>query len=86
MFTAPLPTAITAAQASLAAAQRLATFQRLRERSSPIELVQLRAQFRMLISKVVGEAGLYAPEHTALALKQSEGDVHEAVIILRAFR
>jgi alpha-D-ribose 1-methylphosphonate 5-triphosphate synthase subunit PhnI len=34
----------------------------------------------------VGEASLYAPEHAALALKQSEGDVHEAVVILRAYR
>jgi alpha-D-ribose 1-methylphosphonate 5-triphosphate synthase subunit PhnI len=86
MFTAPFPTAVVAAHASLDAAQRLAAFQRLRRDTAPITLHQLRAQFRFLVDKTMGEAGLHAPEHAALALKQAEGDVHEAVVILRAFR
>src|SRR5687768_11870375 len=86
MFTAPLPTAIAAAQTNLAAPQHLATFHRLRAKTEPITVHQLRAQFRVLVDKVSGEAGLYAPEHAAIALKQAEGDVHEAVVILRAFR
>lgn len=86
MFTAPSPRAVAAAQSARADAERLANFERLRQRSNPITLAQLRAQFRLLVDKVMGEAGLHAPEHTALALKQAEGDVHEAVVILRAFR
>jgi alpha-D-ribose 1-methylphosphonate 5-triphosphate synthase subunit PhnI len=86
MLTTTPPATVAAAQATRAAAARLARFERLRTRSAPIALTPLRAQFRMLISKVVGEAGLYAPEHAALALKQAEGDAHEAVVILRAFR
>lgn len=86
MFTAPFPAAVVAAHASLDAAQRLAAFQRLRRDTAPVTLRQLRAQFRLLIDKTIGEAGLHAPEHAALALKQAEGDVHEAVAILRAFR
>jgi alpha-D-ribose 1-methylphosphonate 5-triphosphate synthase subunit PhnI len=34
----------------------------------------------------MGEGSLYSPEHAAIALKQVEGDVHEAAFILRAFR
>jgi alpha-D-ribose 1-methylphosphonate 5-triphosphate synthase subunit PhnI len=86
MFTAHSPRAVAAAQSARADAERLANFERLRQVSTPITLAQLRAQFRLLVDKVMGEAGLHAPEHTALALKQAEGDVHEAVVILRAFR
>ncbi len=67
-------------------AARLATFERLRHRVAPLELQQMRAQLRLLIDKVMGEAGLHAPEQAALALKQAEGDTHEAAMILRAYR
>lgn len=40
----------------------------------------------MLIDKVMSEAGFYAPEYAALALKQSYGSVEEAVFLLRAYR
>lgn len=40
----------------------------------------------LLIDKVMSEAGLYAPEYAALALKQSYGSVEEAVFLLRAYR
>ncbi|HEY0944252.1 MAG TPA: carbon-phosphorus lyase complex subunit PhnI [Opitutaceae bacterium] len=86
MFAAPPTAAVSAAQHAIAEADRLAGFHRLRARTTPLELAQLRAQFRALLSKLIGEAGLYAPEHAALALKQTEGEIHEAVIVLRAFR
>jgi alpha-D-ribose 1-methylphosphonate 5-triphosphate synthase subunit PhnI len=70
----------------IAAAERVARFERLRSRTAPVTLATLRAQFRAIIDQVMGEAGLYAPEHAALALAQSEGDTHEAVVILRAYR
>jgi alpha-D-ribose 1-methylphosphonate 5-triphosphate synthase subunit PhnI len=78
--------AVESAERTRAEAARLATFQRLRARTEPVSLVQLRSQFRALIDKVMGEASFYAPEHAALALRQAEGEVHEAVVILRAFR
>ena len=39
-----------------------------------------------LIDRVMGEGSLYAPELAALALAQCGGDLHEAVLMLRAFR
>lgn len=39
-----------------------------------------------LCDKVMGEAGLYALDYAALALKQCEGNVEEAVFLLRAYR
>lgn len=39
-----------------------------------------------LVDRTMGEASLHAPELAALALAQSGGDVHEAVLLLRAWR
>lgn len=39
-----------------------------------------------LVDRVMGEASLHAPPLAALALAQSGGDVHEAVLLLRAWR
>lgn len=39
-----------------------------------------------LVDKIMSEAGLYAPEYAALALKQCSGNVEEAVFLLRAYR
>lgn len=40
----------------------------------------------LLVDRVMSEAGLYAKEYAALALKQCEGSVEEAVFLLRAYR
>lgn len=55
---------------------------------TPLELEPeaLRHKLGLLIDRVMGEAGLYAPEYAALALRQSEGAVEEAVFLLRAYR
>ena len=34
----------------------------------------------------MSESGLYAPAYAALALKQAEGSIEEAVFLLRAYR
>lgn len=75
-----------AAEKARAAAFELAERARVCSRTPPLGLEELRAQFRLLIDKVMGEAALFAPEAAALALKQAEGDVHEAVVILRGYR
>jgi alpha-D-ribose 1-methylphosphonate 5-triphosphate synthase subunit PhnI len=51
-----------------------------------LDTATLRESLRLLVDRVMGEAGLYAPDYAALALKQCEGSVEEAVFLLRAYR
>lgn len=51
-----------------------------------LELDALEKSFGLLIHRVMGEAGLYSTAYAALALKQCEGSVEEAVFLLRAYR
>lgn len=67
-------------------AGKLVEYFRLKSRTSPIEVAQLKEQFRLGIDKIMGEGSFYSTEYAAIALKQSEGDVLEAAFILRAFR
>ncbi len=71
---------------AIANAAHLVEFYRLRDNTPPIEIKQLKAQFRLAIDKIMGEGGLYAPEYGAIALKQNEGDVFEAAFVMRAYR
>jgi alpha-D-ribose 1-methylphosphonate 5-triphosphate synthase subunit PhnI len=73
-------------QESLENAAHLAEFYRLREHTDPVEVEQMLGQMRLLVDRVLSEAGFYAPELAAIALKQSEGDAIEAAEILRAHR
>jgi alpha-D-ribose 1-methylphosphonate 5-triphosphate synthase subunit PhnI len=71
---------------AIANALELVEFYRVKDQTPPIQISQLKAQFRLAIDKIMGEGSFYAPEYGALALKQVEGDVLEAAFILRAFR
>ncbi len=71
---------------AIANALELVEFYRVREQTPPIQIEQLRTQFRLAIDKIMGEGSFYAPDYGALALKQVEGDVLEAAFIMRAFR
>jgi len=51
-----------------------------------IEIEAIQHKLSLLVDRVMSEAGLYAPDYAALALKQSEGSVEEAVFLLRAYR
>ena len=51
-----------------------------------LELETIEEKLSLLVDRVMGEAGLYAKEYAALALKQCEGSVEEAVFLLRAYR
>lgn len=51
-----------------------------------IEVQSIMDNMPLLIDKIISEAGFYAPEYAALALKQSYGSVEEAVFLLRAYR
>lgn len=47
---------------------------------------QIRHQLPLAIDRVMGEGSLYDPELAALAIKQSSGDLIEAIFLLRAYR
>jgi alpha-D-ribose 1-methylphosphonate 5-triphosphate synthase subunit PhnI len=54
--------------------------------SRDLEIEALEKRMSLLIDRIMGEAGFYAPAYAALALKQSEGSPEEAVFLLRAYR
>jgi alpha-D-ribose 1-methylphosphonate 5-triphosphate synthase subunit PhnI len=78
--------AIKGGEAAIDNAEILVDYYRLRDALDPVDIEQIRTQFRLLIDKVMGEGSVYSPEHAAIALKQMEGDVFESAFILRAFR
>ena len=58
-------------------------------RSSTEEDITVEAiadQLSLLVDRVMGEAGLYSKTYAALALRQCEGSMEEAVFLLRAYR
>jgi len=54
--------------------------------SPPLGIDQLTERLNLAVDRVMGEAGLWAPELAARALRQAEGDVIEAAHLLRAYR
>ena len=51
-----------------------------------INLEAIENKMGLLIDRVMSEAGLYCKSYAALALKQCEGSIEEAVFLLRAYR
>lgn len=51
-----------------------------------IDLAQIREQLTLAVNRVMAEGSLYDPELAALAIKQSRGDLIEAVFLIRAYR
>ena len=51
-----------------------------------LTLDQIKQQMRFAVDRVMGEGSLYDPDLAALAIKQAQGDLVEAVFLLRAFR
>ena len=47
---------------------------------------QIKQQMSLAVDRVMGEGSLYDPDLAALAIKQAQGDLVEAVFLLRAFR
>ena len=78
--------AIKGGEDAISNAEILVDYYRVKDATDPIEIDQIRTQFRLLVDKIMGEGSIYAPEHAAIALKQVEGDVFESAFILRAFR
>jgi alpha-D-ribose 1-methylphosphonate 5-triphosphate synthase subunit PhnI len=71
---------------AIQAAERLVRRLRLVSDSTWLEEDQILDKLRMLVDRVMSEAGLWDPRLAAAAIRQSEGDVTEAVHLLRAYR
>ena len=51
-----------------------------------VEIEAIENKLSLLVDRVMSEAGLYSQTYAALALKQCEGSMEEAVFLLRAYR
>lgn len=51
-----------------------------------LSLAQIQQQLQLAVNRVMAEGSLYDPELAALAIKQSWGDLVEAIFLLRAYR
>lgn len=66
--------------------QSLKLLEIFRESGEDLSVSAIKENMSLLIDKIMSEAGFYSEEYAALALKQSEGSVEEAVFLLRAYR
>lgn len=66
--------------------QSLKLLEIFRESGEDISISCIKENMGLLIDKIMSEAGFYSREYAALALKQCEGSVEEAVFLLRAYR
>ncbi|MFC4402250.1 carbon-phosphorus lyase complex subunit PhnI [Gracilibacillus xinjiangensis] len=60
-------------------------FERLKDMEA-VSVETILSSMRLLVDQVMSEASLYSPYLAALAIKQAEGSVEEAVFLLRAHR
>lgn len=51
-----------------------------------LSIDQIREQLRLAVDRVMAEGSLYDPDLAALAIKQSRGDLIEAIFLIRAYR
>ena len=51
-----------------------------------VETEAIEHKLSLLVDRVMGEAGLYSKTYAAIALRQCEGSIEEAVFLLRAYR
>lgn len=66
--------------------QSLRLLEIFRESGEDISISCIKENMGLLIDKIMSEAGFYSRDYAALALKQCEGSVEEAVFLLRAYR
>lgn len=51
-----------------------------------LSITQIREQLKLAVDRVMAEGSLYDPDLAALAIKQSRGDLIEAIFLIRAYR
>jgi len=77
--------AVTGGREAIEASLELLRYYRSKG-NEDVTVAALRDSLGLLVDRVMGEAGLYEPTLAALALKQCEGSIEEAVFLLRAYR
>jgi alpha-D-ribose 1-methylphosphonate 5-triphosphate synthase subunit PhnI len=78
--------AVKGGRVAIENAAKYLDLERVRGKSAPLEVEQIKEQLHLLVDRVMGEGSLYAPDLAALAIKQSSGDMLESAFILRAYR
>ncbi|MBB3407934.1 alpha-D-ribose 1-methylphosphonate 5-triphosphate synthase subunit PhnI [Rhizobium sp. BK316] len=79
--------AVKGGEAAIANAHRLLADRRRGDRSVPaIGIEQIVEQLALAVDRVMAEASLYDRTLAALAVRQSRGDMIEAIFLLRAYR
>ena len=79
--------AVKGGEAAISSAHRLLADRRRGERSLPsITVEQVVEQLALAVDRVMAEASLYDRALAALAVRQSRGDMIEAIFLLRAYR
>lgn len=66
--------------------QSLRLLEIFRKSGEDISISCIKENMGLLVDKIMSEAGFYSRDYAALALKQCEGSVEEAVFLLRAYR
>ncbi|HEX2146684.1 MAG TPA: carbon-phosphorus lyase complex subunit PhnI, partial [Pseudorhizobium sp.] len=79
--------AVKGGEAAINAAHQLLADRRRGDRSLPsVTIQQIVEQLSLAVDRVMAEASLYDGALTALAVRQSRGDLIEAIFLLRAYR
>jgi alpha-D-ribose 1-methylphosphonate 5-triphosphate synthase subunit PhnI len=79
--------AVTGGERAIANSHKLLVEKRRGDPAVPeLSLAQIAEQLGLAVDRVMTEGSLYDRELAALALKQAQGDVVEAVFLLRAYR
>jgi len=72
--------------AAIQAAERLVTMRMGGAAREPLDVGRIEESMSLGVDRIMSEGGLYDPAAAAVALVQSEGDLHEASFIIRAYR
>ena len=79
--------AVKGGETAIANAHRLLADRRRGTRDVPaLTLDQIAGQLSLAVDRVMAEGSLYDPELAAMAVRQSRGDLIEAIFLLRAYR
>ncbi len=79
--------AVKGGEAAITNAHRLLADRRRGDRDVPaLTLDQVVGQLALAVDRVMAEGSLYDPELAAMAVRQSRGDLIEAIFLLRAYR
>ena len=79
--------AVKGGEVAILNSYRLLAQQRRGDTALPeLSVEQIMAQLRLSVDRVMTEGSVYDPQLAALAIKQSAGDLVEAIFLLRAYR